>query len=284
MKPAADTHGGGFAALASLLVLVALVTTLPLLAAAGRLFEAQRARRAAAVSRRAAAYEAVRAAASRMREDPTPRASSYHDPLYRRTPTGTIVTPVEPPLGRDEANDEQWLYPFFNVNTAPADRLERVAADRLPEDVSPARALSVVRATRERGELLTPDTLRRALGSSYDALHPVITAQPLLNANTASERSLERVLRRHVRSARAAALASRLVAERGAREIHAGELPELLGVPADAPVLAEIGVRGHLVQLGIRRGGRRYEALLVRLPGPDPHTEIRVLRFAEVPQ
>lgn len=273
---------------------MALVAVLPLLAAAARLLEAQLARRVDAVSLRADAYGVVLASVSLMRADPTPGASSYHDPLFVRPPAGTTITPVEPPLDRRGGTDtrrgrvqagaggEVSSYPFFNVNIAPAHRLEQVAATRLPEDVSPIRVLSAVRAARERGEPLTPATLRRALGAAYNMLRPVITAQPLLNANTVSQRRLERLLRRHFRSYRAAAVASRLLAARAADEIDAGQLPDLLGVPADAPVLTEIGVRSHLVHLRIRRGGRRYEALIARLPGPGGPPVIRVLRFAEV--
>lgn len=276
----------GFATFASLVLIASLVAVLPLLAAAGRLLEAQLARRTDAVLLRARARDAVAEAVSLMRADPSPGATSPHDPLFVHPPGGTTVASVEPRLtavgheGPDPRDHRP--YPFINVNTVATRRLEDVAAARLPQDVSPARVLAGVHAARERGELLTPDTLRRAVGAGYEALHPVVTAEPLFNANTSSRRTLERLLRRHLGARRAHAVTTRITEYRSREEIDTGDLPRLLGVPADSAVPAVLGVRSHLVSLRVRRRGRHFEALLARLPGSARHPEIRVLRFAEV--
>jgi hypothetical protein len=235
-------------------------------------------RAAAADAARAQAQAAVEAVIEVLRADPTPGADSFHDPLWARGVAGVVVRECYPPYAGGDG-----CHAYTNANTASLHRLQDVAAGRLPVGMDSAAALAPLLAVRATGELLDSAGLRLALGDAYEPLSPAITARPLVNANTAGPAVLAEVLAEYLPTDRGAggggrrsrrsggdawpAALSRMLTARRESELRRGDLPRVLEVPADAPLLAVLGVRSPALELLIHRGGRRFEAVIARVPG-----------------
>ena len=228
---------------------------------------------------RGAALEAVDTAISLLRDDPTPTAQSLHDPLWQRPPEGVSVTdlsarvsaavvpPEVVPLGARGATPAvrprryaPRELPFFNVNAAPSDLLERIAASRLPASVSSSVVLEPLYRLRREGTLVSPETLRLALGHHYRRLAPVLRAEPLLNANTLPRAQLAGLLGAFSRDGGSAA--ERVIDARAGVELDATGLTRLLGDSLSQSVLSFIGVRSWGVSLRIEKNGRVFRAVI----------------------
>lgn len=273
---------GGFISGAALLVLPVLVllavTSSVALQAAMSYLE----RAGVDLRAREKARAAVREVIDLIQADTTPAAQSRHDPLWRLSPPGVEIAAVLP-RGRCVLGLQCFSrYAYLNVNAASVVLLETVAAARLPEDVPPAPVLEPILASRRRGEPLSPASLRLALGERYESLTPVLTAEALVNANTAPAAVIEEVIAVEAPAVDAGRALGRILDARERGEILRGELPGLLAVGADARVLSFLGVRSFTLRLLILRGGRRYEAVLARIPEPAGTDGVQVLRFAEV--
>jgi hypothetical protein len=263
------------AALLSALVLIALSHAAPVPVVLEHLEATARRREA-----RAAARDTLEEVIRLLEADPTPQAQSVHDPLWQRTPPGVVVDePLPPSAGGDGR------YTYANVNAARRQRLRKVAAGRLPPDVSAQEVLEPVLDARERGEVLTPQLLRHVLGEHYESLAPAVSARALVNANTATAAVLARLIAAHTTGLDAARTAARIVQARAESELARGDLAAILERPADAPVFAVLGVRSFTVRLEIRieggRGGRVFEALVLRVPERERPDRFQVVRLTE---
>lgn len=281
-SPGPGPAAGGFISGTALLVLPALVVlavaTSVAIQTGEKYLQRAGARRRARGEARAAVVEVIEL----MQADATPGAHSRHDPQWRRRPPGVEITGVLP-RGRCMPGLPCFSrYAYVNVNTAPVTLLETVAGARLPVGVAPGPVLAPVLAARRRDELLTPSSLRLALGAHHDALTPVLTAHALVNVNTAPPEVIADTIAVEAPEVDAGSALRRILDARERGEILRGDLPALLSVEADAPVMSVLGVRSFTLRLLILRGGRSFEAVLARVPGPAGTDGVQVLRFAEV--
>jgi hypothetical protein len=254
------------------LVFLSLVQALPVPVVAAHLEG-----RAAARAGRAAAHTAVEEAIALLAADPTPEGQSAYDPLWQETPPGVRVSEVLPRYAGGTGR-----LTYAHASTAPRSRLLQIAAGRLSPEVSPAAALAPVLAARAGGETLTPELLRHLLGEHHAALVPPITARPLVNANTADPRVLEALIAEHSPGSDPRRAVGRITRARAEGELHRAELAALLELPPEAAVFAVLGGRSVSLRLDIRRRGRRYEAVVLRVPGAGPADRLQVIRLAEV--
>lgn len=280
-----SSRGGaacGFVSGTALIVLPALVLLAVASSAALQAAESYLQRTGAHRRAREQAREGVLEVIELIQADETPEAHSRHDPLWTRRPPGVEITGALP-AGRCVPGLRCFSrYAYVNVNGASVSRLEAVAEARLPVDAPPGRVLEPVLAARRRGELLSPASLRLALGAHHEVLAPVLTAQALVNVNTAPPAALEEVIASEAPAVDARRAVRRIVEARERAEILRGDLPALLSVEADARLLSFLGVRSFTLRLLIARGGRSYEAVLARVPDPVGTDGVQVLRFAEV--
>lgn len=280
--PGLGPDAGGFISGTALLVLPALVllavATSVALQTGETYLQRAGARRRARGEARAAVVEVIEL----MQADASPGAHSRHDPLWRRRPPGVEITGVLPEDRCAPGLPCFSRYAYVNVNAAPVTILEDVAEARLPVGVAPGPVLEPVLAARLRGELLTPASLRLALGAHHDALTPVLTAHALVNVNTAPPDVIADVIAVEAPAVDARSALRRIREARERGEIRREDLPALLAVGADARVLSVLGVRSLTLRLLIFRGGRRFEAVLARVPDPAGTDDVQVLRFAEV--
>jgi hypothetical protein len=216
---------------------------------------------------RTSALDVVEEILGLLENDPTPAASSFHDPLWRNLPEAVVLGEPVPDPGR------------VNVNRASRQRLEAVARGRLPAHVPPARALRGVYEAREKGELLTPESLERALGAYYRRLIPSITAAPPANVNTVDATRLRSLLTELVPEARVPDALQRLLVERERRELTSRDLLGLVRGAPEAEVHAALGVRSRAYSIEIDRGGYTFEAVLLRVGAAD---EFVLARFREI--
>ena len=280
--PGLGPDAGGFISGTALLVLPALVLLAVATSVALQTGETYLQRAGAYRRARGEARAAVVEVIELMQADATPGAHSPHDPLWRRRPPGVEITGVLPE-GRCAPGLPCFSrYAYVNVNTAPVTLLEDVAGARLPVGVAPGSVLAPVFAARRRGEMLTPASLRLALGAHHDALTPVLTAHALVNVNTAPPDVIAEVIAVEAPAVDARSALRRILDARERGEILRGDLPAILSVGADAWVLSVLGVRSFTLRLLVSRGGRRFEAILARIPDPAGTDGVQVLRFAEV--
>jgi hypothetical protein len=276
------TDAGGFISGTALLVLPALVLLAAATSVAIQTGETYLQRAGAYRRARGEARAVVIEVIELMQADATPGAHSRHDPLWRRRPPGVEITGVLP-RGRCVPGLQCFSrYAYVNVNTAPVTLLETVAGARLPVGVASGPVLAPILAARRRGEMLTPASLRLALGAHHDALTPVLTAHALVNVNTAPPDVIADAIAVEAPAVDARSALRRILDAREREEILRGDLPALLSVEADARVLAFLGVRSSALRVLVSRGGRSFEAVLARIPDPAGTDGVQVLRFAEV--
>lgn len=275
-------RANGFIGGVALLVLPAIVLLAAGSSAALQAGERYLERAAAARSPREEALGAVLEAMELIAADATPEAQSRHDPLWRRRPRGVEIEEAVP-RGRCVPGQQCFSrYAYVNVNAAPLHLLETVVAARLPPDRPAEPVLATLRSVRSQGELLSPAGLRLALGEHHEALAPVITAHALVNVNTAPPPVVEAVLAAEAPAVDTQRALRRILEARDRGEILRDGLPGLLGVGPDARVLSFLGVRSFTLRLLIERGGRRFEAVLARVPEAAGGDGLQLLRFAEV--
>ncbi len=253
---------------------------------------------------RGEALETVEEALALLERDSSPAAHSRHDPLWRRGWPDTEVTEISAEVrspredGRLARSGDRYGfddgYRLVNVNTASQERMLAVAAARLPAGVRPRVALERVFRARARGESFTPESLQLALSDHYLDLHPVLTARPPINANTAPRERLHSVLEYAGYAGNHNAVVSRIIAARRENEIDVYDLREMLiELGVGEPVLHLLGVRSQGARLHIEKRGRSYEAVIVWVPPNDggngrrwddkeERGSFRLVRFAEV--
>ncbi len=282
MSSSGDVRGGGFISLAALLVLPAVVLLAVASSVALQSGESYLRRAVAERRVREQARVAVLEVIELMRADATPQAHSRHDPLWRRRPRGVEITAVLPPERCVVGLRCFSRYAYINVNAAPVTRLETVARARLPIDAPSAAVLEPILSARRAEELLSPASLRFALGTYHEALAPVLTARPLVNVNTAPPAVIEEVIAAEAPTVDSPRALGRVLHARERAEISREDLPALLAVDEEARVLSFLGVRTLTLGLLIARGDRRYEAVLARVPDAVSAGGVQVLRFSEV--
>ena len=213
------------------------------------------------------ALEAIQRVLQLLEADPTPEASSFHDPVWGKLSANVRLRELLPnPAGA-------------NVNRASKARLEAIAVGRLPAHVPPARALRKVYQARAAGELLTPDSLKLALKAHYRQLAPAITAAPEVNVNTAGEKKLRSLLKELLPAGRVSAAVDRILAAREKRELTPDELPALAPGADEATLRGTLGVRSKAYLIEIEEGGYTFEAVLVRRGATG---EFALARFREL--
>jgi hypothetical protein len=173
-------------------------------------------------------------------------------------------------------------YAYLNVNAAPLRSLEAVAAARLPGPAAVGRLIAHIDDARARGELLSDAALRLALGEVWRAVTPIITAEPVVNANTAPPGILEALLADEMPNADSRVLVERILAVREERELGDEDLAALRGSRGAERLDAVVGVRALTYRLLVEVDGRGFEAILARVPRSGAAAEYRVVRFAEV--
>ena len=265
--------------------LVAVAAAVCVLLAASALLETASsylARSAAGRRTRQEARALVETVLSRLERDPTPAGDSVHDPLWTELPQGVTVSEPLPEHRCIAGLRCRSRYAYLNVNAAPLRSLEAVAAARLRDPGSAERFIDHVDAARVRGELLSDAALRLALGEAWRAVTPVITAEPVVNANTAPPGVLEALLAEAMPHADSRVLAERILAAREEQELGEEDLVALTGSGGTERLDAVLGVRALTYRLLIEVDGRGFEAILARVPRPGAAEEYRVVRFAEL--
>ena len=157
-------------------------------------------------------------------------------------------------------------YSFANINVSDEHSLRQLIAQRAGEDRLIGEYFhSRIQQQRQLQELLQPDELERFFGSHYDLLTPVVNAEPMMNLHFAPPRIIRSILAYTAWELPSPATVAEDVLSRREAGLQAEQLPALLGIEADHPLLQYFGVRTHFWQIQARQEDRVLTTVVAML-------------------
>ena len=159
-------------------------------------------------------------------------------------------------------------YGIANINVTDEFALRRLYAlrtgDAAAAEVFHARVQQLLREQR----VLRPEELRAFLGPGYDALYPVMNAEPCMNVHFLDPLILAELLAYPALAVpHPQASARAIIASRTRSELSRAELLALVSAPAASRIYQYLGVVTWFWQLTVAAQHARLELIVARLPG-----------------
>ncbi|MFW6362971.1 MAG: hypothetical protein ACOC0D_03905, partial [Spirochaeta sp.] len=139
-----------------------------------------------------------------------------------------------------------------------------------------------IQGLRKRSQFLTPLELPQFFGESYRRIHPVIHAGPAMNIHYVPEEILHAVLSYpYFNIDNPQTVTQQIISHRNGSGIKAGELPGLLQVPPDSPLLQYLGVQTYFWRIDVHFAEYVQTTIVAVVPQPqepEPYRRIRIIR------
>ncbi len=159
-------------------------------------------------------------------------------------------------------------YGYANINVTDEFALQKLYALRTGDSAAAEVFHAQVQRLLMEQRVLKPDELRTFLGSAYDAMYPVVNAEPCMNAHFVDPDVLTALLSYpELKVPHPAEAARQIIETRGQTELSAEDLARIIGAPPTSRIYQYLGVVTWFWRISASEGSRRFELVVARLPG-----------------
>ncbi|HET6487289.1 MAG TPA: hypothetical protein VFH83_12755, partial [Spirochaetia bacterium] len=158
-------------------------------------------------------------------------------------------------------------YGYANINVTDEFALQKLYAVRTGDSAAAEVFHSQVQRLLMDQRILKPDELRTFLGSAYDALYPVMSAEPCMNVHFVDPDVLTALLAYpELKVPHPAQAAQQILETRGRTELSQEDLVRIIGAPSTSRIYQYLGVVTWFWRISASSGASRVDLVVARVP------------------